>query len=157
MFDAWLEERLTGRVHLLRLLIEQVEHDGDVVRREVPGGVDVAAPLLLPVERAERDDPAVAGGGALFEGGVHWIDLLANSGLEVESARGFRPDPGAGLERQFPACAVGMHRQRVKLQLLAAFGGHRGEMAAAVVGQNAAADVHRELADPSSPLVASVA
>ena len=46
-----------------------------------------------------RDDPAIAGGGALFEGGVHWIDLLANTGLEVESARGFRPDHGAGLER----------------------------------------------------------
>ncbi|MBA3318163.1 MAG: Gfo/Idh/MocA family oxidoreductase [Gemmatimonadales bacterium] len=46
-----------------------------------------------------RDDPAVAGGGALFEGGVHWIDLLANVGLEVESARGFRPGHGAGLER----------------------------------------------------------
>ena len=46
-----------------------------------------------------RDDPAVAGGGALFEGGVHWIDLLANVGLEVESARGFRPDRGTGLER----------------------------------------------------------
>ena len=46
-----------------------------------------------------RDDPAVAGGGALFEGGVHWIDLLANVGLEVESAHGFRPDLGTGLER----------------------------------------------------------
>ena len=46
-----------------------------------------------------RDDPAIAGGGALFEGGVHWIDLLANAGLEVESARGFRPGRGTGLER----------------------------------------------------------
>ena len=46
-----------------------------------------------------RDDPATAGGGALFEGGVHWVDLLANTGLEVESVRGFRPDRGAGLER----------------------------------------------------------
>jgi predicted dehydrogenase len=46
-----------------------------------------------------RDDPAIAGGGALFEGGVHWIDLLANSGLDVESARGFRPDRGTGPER----------------------------------------------------------
>jgi len=46
-----------------------------------------------------RDDPAIAGGGALFEGGVHWIDLLANAGLEVESARGFRPGRGDGLER----------------------------------------------------------
>jgi predicted dehydrogenase len=46
-----------------------------------------------------RDDPAIAGGGALFEGGVHWIDLLANAGLEVKSARGYRPDRGTGLER----------------------------------------------------------
>ena len=46
-----------------------------------------------------RDDAAVAGGGALFEGGVHWIDLLANAGLEVESARGFRPGHDRGLER----------------------------------------------------------
>ena len=45
-----------------------------------------------------RDDPATAGGGALFEGGVHWVDLLANTGLEVESVRGFRRDRGAGLE-----------------------------------------------------------
>ena len=35
-----------------------------------------------------RDDPAVAGGGALFEGGVHWVDLLANVGLEVASVQG---------------------------------------------------------------------
>jgi UDP-N-acetylglucosamine 3-dehydrogenase len=61
-----------------------------------------------------RDDPAVAGGGALFEGGVHWIDLLANAGMEVESARGFRPGPMAGLERsmlvvvQYKEGGVGM-------------------------------------------------
>jgi predicted dehydrogenase len=58
---------------------------------------------LLAVKRQHRagwrDDPAIAGGGALFEGGVHWIDLLANAGLEVESARGFRPGPATGLER----------------------------------------------------------
>ena len=46
-----------------------------------------------------RDDPAVAGGGALFEGGVHWVDLLANVGLEVASVQGYRPGPAQGLER----------------------------------------------------------
>jgi predicted dehydrogenase len=46
-----------------------------------------------------RDDPAVAGGGALFEGGVHWVDLLANVGLEVASVQGYRPGPATGLER----------------------------------------------------------
>jgi predicted dehydrogenase len=38
-----------------------------------------------------RADPATAGGGALFEGGIHWIDLLANLGLRVEAVHGFRP------------------------------------------------------------------
>ena len=28
-----------------------------------------------------RDDPSISGGGALFEGGIHWISLLANIGL----------------------------------------------------------------------------
>jgi predicted dehydrogenase len=34
---------------------------------------------------AWRSDPALAGGGPLFEGGVHWINLLANLGPSVES------------------------------------------------------------------------
>ena len=46
-----------------------------------------------------RDDARVAGGGALFEGGVHWVDLLANVGLEVASVQGYRPGPAEGLER----------------------------------------------------------
>jgi UDP-N-acetylglucosamine 3-dehydrogenase len=46
-----------------------------------------------------KDDATVAGGGALFEGGVHWIDLFAHLGLRVESVQGFRPGPADTLER----------------------------------------------------------
>jgi len=48
-----------------------------------------------------RGDPAMALGGTLYEGGIHWIDFMANLGLEVTSVRGFRPRPapGAPLER----------------------------------------------------------
>jgi len=52
-----------------------------------------------------KNDAAVAGGGALFEGGVHWVDLLAHLGLVVESVEGFRPAPGAGLERSMVIAA----------------------------------------------------
>ncbi len=52
-----------------------------------------------------KDDAAVAGGGALFEGGVHWIDLFAHLGLTVESVHGFRPEPGEGLERSMAVVA----------------------------------------------------
>lgn len=45
-----------------------------------------------------RSDSTQAGGGALLEGGIHWIDLLANLGPAVRSVRGFRAGPG-GLER----------------------------------------------------------
>jgi predicted dehydrogenase len=30
-----------------------------------------------------RDDPALSGPGALFEGGIHWVSFLANLGLSV--------------------------------------------------------------------------
>ncbi len=39
-----------------------------------------------------RDDTALAGGGALFEGGIHWMHLMANLGLRVLRVRGHRPD-----------------------------------------------------------------
>jgi predicted dehydrogenase len=46
-----------------------------------------------------RDDEALAGGGALFEGGVHWIDLIAGLGLTPESVRAYRPGGLDGIER----------------------------------------------------------
>jgi predicted dehydrogenase len=60
-----------------------------------------------------RNDPAVAGGGALFEGGVHWVDLIAHLGLTVESVEGMQPGAMSKLERstlmvvQFEEGAVG--------------------------------------------------
>jgi predicted dehydrogenase len=42
-----------------------------------------------------RDDSATAMGGALFEGGIHWIDFLANLGLAVRRVHGYRPGPPA--------------------------------------------------------------
>jgi predicted dehydrogenase len=38
-----------------------------------------------------RDDRALALGGAFFEGGIHWVDFMANLGLTVRGVRGFRP------------------------------------------------------------------
>jgi predicted dehydrogenase len=38
-----------------------------------------------------RGDPAVSGGGALYEGGIHWINFFANLGPLVTGVQGFRP------------------------------------------------------------------
>jgi len=48
-----------------------------------------------------RADASVAGGGALFEGGIHWVSFLGNLGLEVAEVRGFRSDPGPEMDRSF--------------------------------------------------------
>lgn len=46
-----------------------------------------------------RDDTALAGGGALFEGGIHWINFIANLGLPVKTVRGTRPGQAGGVEK----------------------------------------------------------
>jgi UDP-N-acetylglucosamine 3-dehydrogenase len=62
---------------------------------------------FVQVNAAKRQDPGdgwradaeAAGGGALFEGGIHWIDLLAHLGPQVRGARGFRAGVPDGPER----------------------------------------------------------
>jgi UDP-N-acetylglucosamine 3-dehydrogenase len=46
-----------------------------------------------------RDDPSLSGRGALFEGGIHWIALLASLGLTVTRARAARAGSPDGLDR----------------------------------------------------------
>lgn len=46
-----------------------------------------------------RSNAIMAGGGALFEGGIHWINFAANLGLAVESIRGYRPGAREGLDK----------------------------------------------------------
>ena len=45
-----------------------------------------------------RGSAELAGGGALFEGGVHWVNLLGWLGGEMVEVQGFTP-PGTNLER----------------------------------------------------------
>lgn len=57
----------------------------------------VGDPLLLQLNAVKhqrvdgwRADPLRAGGGGLFEGGIHWINLISNLGMEVEQVSGIR-------------------------------------------------------------------
>lgn len=50
-----------------------------------------------------RDRPEIAGGGAFFEGGIHWVNFMANLGLEVVDASGFRPGPRSEPDRTMVA------------------------------------------------------
>ncbi|HEX6911447.1 MAG TPA: Gfo/Idh/MocA family oxidoreductase [Longimicrobium sp.] len=75
----------------------------EALRRSIAAG-DVGEVKVLSVNAMKsqkskgdwRDDTAVAGGGALFEGGIHWVNFMANLGLPVLDARGFRPGRADG-------------------------------------------------------------
>jgi predicted dehydrogenase len=58
-----------------------------------------------------RDDTAVAGGGALFEGGIHWVSFMANLGLPVLDAHGFRPGGAESGRPEKSALAVFRYAQ----------------------------------------------
>jgi predicted dehydrogenase len=64
---------------------------------------DVGEPRLLTINALKeqtvanwRGDMSLAGGGALFEGGIHWINFMANLGLPVRRATGYRPGGNTG-------------------------------------------------------------
>lgn len=74
--------------------------------RAVIAGGDIGEPRIVSVSALKeqrtgdwRDHPELAGGGALFEGGIHWVDFMSNLGLAVERVHGFRPGPADGPER----------------------------------------------------------
>jgi predicted dehydrogenase len=67
---------------------------------------DIGEPLFVLLNALKtqavddwRDDPTLAGGGALFEGGIHWVNFAANLGPALRAVRGSRPGEQAGLER----------------------------------------------------------
>lgn len=58
-----------------------------------------------------RRQADVAGGGALFEGGIHWIDFIAHLGLTVTDVRGFRPSGGDDGDGDRSALVVVQYEQ----------------------------------------------
>jgi UDP-N-acetylglucosamine 3-dehydrogenase len=71
-----------------------------VLRRHLDAG-DVGEPLFLELNRAGRQrptgwraDPAMMGGGALLEGGVHWVNYLCRLGGPVREVCAARPETG---------------------------------------------------------------
>lgn len=66
----------------------------------------VGEPLFLHVNAVKRQSPEgwraareVTGGGGLLEGGIHWINLVSNLGLEVVDVSGYRAGGRTGEHR----------------------------------------------------------
>ena len=73
----------------------------NVIRAGVLGQVRIVAidAVKHQVATGWRADPARAGGGALFESGIHWVAMLDGLGLTIRRARAFFPDAPGGHER----------------------------------------------------------
>jgi predicted dehydrogenase len=66
----------------------------------------VGEPLFLHVNAVKRQRPEgwrgardLVGGGGLLEGGIHWINLVSNLGLDVVDVSGHRAGGGTGEDR----------------------------------------------------------
>ncbi len=77
----------------------------ELIRDRAVGEVRLVTVNALKHQRTGdwRDHAGVAGGGAFFEGGIHWVNFMANLGLEVLDAHGYRPGGHEGLDRSMVA------------------------------------------------------
>jgi UDP-N-acetylglucosamine 3-dehydrogenase len=79
------------------------------IRETIASGVIGDVRLLtinaLKEQKADgwRDRMEDAGGGALFEGGIHWVNFMSSLGLSVEDVHGYRPGPSDGPDRTMVA------------------------------------------------------
>jgi predicted dehydrogenase len=67
------------------------------VRDAIAAGA-IGEPLFIHLNAVKRqrtanwrDDPAEAGGGALFEGGIHWVNFAGALGFTIASVKAARP------------------------------------------------------------------
>lgn len=72
-----------------------------VLREHLDAG-DIGSVRFIEVNRANRSrvqgwraDPAMMGGGALLEGGVHWVNFMCSLGGAVDAVLAARPDGSA--------------------------------------------------------------
>ena len=77
------------------------EHLRQLIEAGALGDVRFVALDATKRQRADdwRGDSSLSGGGALFEGGVHWISFASNLGLEVEEVTAHRVGMTEGPDR----------------------------------------------------------
>jgi len=76
-----------------------------LIQEGVVGEVKIISINALKHQRIDgwRGEEELSGGGALFEGGIHWVNFLANLGLQVADVRGFQPGTRPGPDRTMVA------------------------------------------------------
>jgi predicted dehydrogenase len=78
-----------------------------VLKHHIERG-DIGVPMFIEINRAARKktigwraDAAMMGGGALLEGGVHWVNLMLSAGGEAKSVAAAKPTAQHGMVAPF--------------------------------------------------------
>jgi predicted dehydrogenase len=100
-------ERASARTGRFVLVAENYHYKPVVARiRNILASGTIGEPLFIHLNAVKRqqtagwrDDPALAGGGALFEGGIHWVNFASSLGFTPRTVKASRPGNVEGLER----------------------------------------------------------
>lgn len=73
----------------------------------------IGQPLFLSINATKtqdnggdwREDQQLTGYGALFEGGIHWMNFINNLGFDIQRVEGFQPKKSDQLERSMQVVA----------------------------------------------------
>lgn len=80
----------------------------DLLDKELIGQplfINISATKKQKSKNDWREDEALTGYGALFEGGIHWINFINNIGLTITKVHGFRPIKEGALEKSMQVTA----------------------------------------------------
>lgn len=67
--------------------------------------INLAATKKQKSKNDWREEEALTGAGALFEGGIHWVNFMNNIGLTINDVKGYRPIKEGTLERSIQVTA----------------------------------------------------
>jgi len=110
-FDTVKEEQLKHRVQVI--VAENYFYKPSLARlRELLGSGLIGEVKFIYLNATKlqktnnwRDDELVSGGGALFEGGIHWVNFLSNMGFLIQTVQGFQPGELTGMDRSIQVVA----------------------------------------------------
>lgn len=104
-FDLIREAQMAQRVQVMvaenYFYKPSLKHLERLLGSGIIGDVKFLVVNALKKQKTEnwRDDLSLAGGGALFEGGIHWINFLSNLGYQIQTVQGWVPGEHTGIER----------------------------------------------------------
>ncbi len=86
----------------MRFRIKELLESGVIGK---PLFINISATKKQKSKNDWREEQELTGFGALFEGGIHWINFINNIGLTISKVNGYRPNKEGALEKSMQVTA----------------------------------------------------